>query len=199
MAKSLTRGKVDFSLYVEITGVETNTKINEGIVKQYMKQLSSIVSSEDTELLKMAIQLPDILKTEREEIEESEFSVIIQTVQKALKDINTYRSDEGGILEKDFITRISTIKKLLKEVIKIDPERIENLKKRLQKAITEIKEKVDQNRFEQELIYYLEKYDITEEKVRLTNHLDYFLEALLSTDSNGKKLGFITQEIGREN
>ncbi len=133
-----------------------------------------------------------------EEVDEDEFAQIISAVEQALKEINNYRSDEGAALEKDFKVRISNIKNLLEEVIKIDSERIENVKERLQKAVAEIKEKVDENRFEQELMYYLEKYDITEEKVRLTNHLDYFLKALSSNDSNGKKLGFITQEIGRE-
>lgn len=198
LAKSLKRGKVDFNLYVEVTGENTNTQVNATIVKQYMKQLKDVVPATDIDLLKMALRLPDTLKTEREEVDEDEFAQIISAVEQALKEINNYRSDEGAALEKDFKVRISNIKNLLEEVIKIDPERIENVKERLQKAVAEIKEKVDENRFEQELMYYLEKYDITEEKVRLTNHLDYFLKALSSNDSNGKKLGFITQEIGRE-
>ncbi|MDT0556504.1 YicC/YloC family endoribonuclease [Patiriisocius hiemis] len=198
LAKSLKRGKVDFSLYVEVTGEATNTQVNATIVKQYMEQLKHVVPAEDIDLLKMALRLPDTLKTEREEVNEDEFAQIINAVEQALKEINKYRSDEGAALEKDFKARITNIKSLLEEVIKIDPERIANVKERLQKAVAEIKEKVDENRFEQELMYYLEKYDITEEKVRLTNHLDYFLKALSSDDSNGKKLGFITQEIGRE-
>lgn len=198
LAKSLKRGKVDFNLYVEVTGENTNTQVNATIVKQYMRQLKDVVPATDIDLLKMALRLPDTLKTEREEVDEDEFAQIISAVEQALNEINNYRSDEGAALEKDFNVRISNIKNLLEEVIKIDPERIENVKERLQKAVAEIKEKVDENRFEQELMYYLEKYDITEEKVRLTNHLDYFLKALSSNDSNGKKLGFITQEIGRE-
>jgi uncharacterized protein (TIGR00255 family) len=198
LAKSLKRGKVDFNLYVEVTGENTNTQVNATIVKQYMKQLKDVVPATDIDLLKMALRLPDTLKTEREEVDEDEFAKIISAVEQALNEINNYRSDEGAALEKDFNVRISNIKNLLEEVIKIDSERIENVKERLQKAVAEIKEKVDENRFEQELMYYLEKYDITEEKVRLTNHLDYFLKALSSNDSNGKKLGFITQEIGRE-
>ena len=108
------------------------------------------------------------------------------------------RLEEGKVLEKDFLERITGISKLLDEVIAIDPERIPAVKERLRKAISDIQEKVDENRFEQEMVYYLEKYDITEEKVRLKNHLDYFEQAIKSEDSNGKKLGFITQEIGRE-
>ena len=198
VSMSLVRGKVDFNLYVEITGEETNTKINETIVNQYMKQLSNVVNGDDIELLKMAVQMPDSLLTERKEIEETEFKNISETIDQALISINNYRVDEGKILEDDFIMRSQTILELLEKVITIDSTRIEAVKERLRKAITELKEAVDENRFEQELIYYLEKYDITEEKIRLENHLNYFNEALQSEDSNGKKLGFICQEIGRE-
>lgn len=198
VSMSLVRGKVDFNLYVEITGEETNTKINETIVNQYMKQLSNVVNGDDIELLKMAVQMPDSLLTERKEIEETEFKNISETIDQALISINNYRVDEGKILEDDFIMRSQTISELLEKVITIDSTRIETVKERLRKAITELKEAVDENRFEQELIYYLEKYDITEEKIRLENHLNYFNKAIRSEDSNGKKLGFICQEIGRE-
>ena len=198
VSMSLVRGKVDFNLYVEITGEETNTKINETIVNQYMKQLSNVVNGDDIELLKMAVQMPDSLLTERKEIEETEFKNISETIDQALISINNYRVDEGKILEDDFIMRSQTISELLEKVITIDSTRIETVKERLRKAITELKEAVDENRVEQELIYYREKYDITEEKIRLENHLNYFNEALQSEDFNGKKLGFICQEIGRE-
>lgn len=198
VSMSLVRGKVDFNLYVEITGEETNTKINETIVNQYMKQLSNVVNGDDIELLKMAVQMPDSLLTERKEIEETEFKNISETIDQALISINNYRVDEGKILEDDFIMRSQTISELLEKVITIDSTRIETVKERLRKAITELKEAVDENRFEQELIYYLEKYDITEEKIRLENHLNYFNKAIKSEVSNGKKLGFICQEIGRE-
>jgi uncharacterized protein (TIGR00255 family) len=198
IAKSLLRGKVDFSLYIEVTGEETNTVINEVIVKEYIWQLKNIVDGDATELLKMAVRMPDALKTERDEINEEEFHHILEAVDEALVAINHYRSDEGKVLENDFHERIAIISSLLDQVMKIDPERIENVRVKLQKAVSELKEQVDENRFEQELIYYLEKYDITEEKVRLKNHLDYFTATLKSEDSNGKKLGFITQEIGRE-
>jgi uncharacterized protein (TIGR00255 family) len=198
IAKSLTRGKVDFSLFIEVTGEATNTVINEVVVKEYIKQLKNISNGDETELLKMAIRMPDALKTERDEIDEDEFKHIMKGVDEALAAINQYRSDEGKVLEDDFKGRIEIISDLLKEVMKIDPERIEHVREKLQKAVSELKETVDANRFEQELIYYIEKYDITEEKVRLENHLKYFVETLNSSDSNGKKLGFITQEIGRE-
>ena len=198
LAKSLERGKVDFSLNIEITGAETSTQLNENVVKQYIKQLANVVNGDPVELLKMAVRMPDSLKTEKEEIDSKEYNVILKGINKALKAINKYRTDEGKVLEKDFRERSITISDLLERVKELDPERIPAVKERLRKAVSDLKEKVDENRFEQELIYYLEKYDITEEKVRLKNHLDYFDEALKSKDSNGKKLGFITQEIGRE-
>lgn len=198
IAKSLQRGKIDFSIYIEITGEATTTQLNEIVVKQYIKQLANVVNGDPVELLKMAVRMPDALKTEKEEIDEKEYKTILKGIDKALKEINKYRSDEGRVLEKDFLERIKGIAKLLDDVIAVDPERIPAVKERLRKAISDIQEKVDENRFEQEMVYYLEKYDITEEKVRLKNHLDYFQETINSKDSNGKKLGFITQEIGRE-
>jgi uncharacterized protein (TIGR00255 family) len=198
ISKLLVRGKVDFNLYVEITGEKTSAKVNEVVVRQYMNQLKNVVSVDDVELLKMAIKMPDTMKTEREEIDADEFKTILEAVNEALIAINLYRSDEGKVLEDDFKMRINSISELLIEVTDIDSDRIEIVKDRLRKAIGDLKEVVDENRFEQELIYYLEKYDITEEKVRLKNHLNYFMEALDSSDSNGKKIGFICQEIGRE-
>ena len=198
ISKSLIRGKVDFNLYVEVTGEKTNAKVNEVVVKQYMNQLNNVVSVDDVALLKMAINMPDAMKTEREEIDSDEFKTILEAVNEALTAINLYRSDEGKVLEDDFKMRISSISELLIKVTDIDSDRIDIVKDRLRKAVGDLKETIDENRFEQELIYYLEKYDITEEKVRLKNHLNYFMEALDSSDSNGKKIGFICQEIGRE-
>lgn len=198
IAKTLVRGKVDFGLYVEATGEETSNKVNEAIVKEYIRQLSNVHEGDTIELLKMAVRMPDALKTEREQIDEKEFIAIKEALTKALIEIEDYRKDEGKALEKDFNIRIKNIGELLENVIKIDPERMEAVRERLHKAVSDLKEEVDQNRFEQELIYYLEKFDITEEKVRLANHLEYFATTLNSSDSNGKKLGFITQEIGRE-
>lgn len=198
IAAKLERGKVDFSLYMEITGEETSTQINKTVVKQYIKQLKEVVDGDETELLKMAIRLPDAVTTERDEIDEDEWSQIAKEIDSSLEKIQQYRIDEGKSLEDEFIMRAQNISDLLDDVIAMDPERIEGVRERLNKGISEIKEKVDENRFEQELVYYIEKFDITEEKVRLKNHLDYFQKALKSDDSNGKKLGFISQEMGRE-
>lgn len=198
IANHLVRGKVDFSLYVEITGEDTSSKINKTVVKEYIKQLKDVVDGDNTELLKMAIRLPDAVTTERDDIDEEEWKLIANGINESISKIVLYRKDEGAILKQDFLDRIENLKQLLDKVIEMDPERINGVRARLEKGIAEIKEKVDENRFEQELVYYIEKFDITEEKVRLDNHLDYFTKALNSDDSNGKKLGFISQEIGRE-
>ncbi|CAM4068471.1 MULTISPECIES: YicC/YloC family endoribonuclease [Gillisia] len=198
IAKSLVRGKVDFSLYVEVTGEETTSSINPIVVKKYMEQLRQIANIDDDELLKMAIRMPDTMKSEREEIEETEFIEIEKTLQQALTEINSFRTDEGNALEKDLMFRVSNIAQLLQDIIAMDPDRIEGVRERLRKGVADLQEKVDENRFEQELVYYIEKFDITEEKVRLENHLSYFLETINSPDSNGRKLGFISQEMGRE-
>lgn len=203
IADRLQRGKVDFNLYIEITGEETSTAVNKGVVREYVQQLMEVFpESTDpamkVEMLKMAVRMPDALKTEKDEIDETEFQVIKEALAEALDQITEFRAQEGKALETDFQARIQTIKDLLGQVKAIDPERSEAIRTRLENAVSELKESVDENRFEQELIYYLEKFDITEEKVRLENHLKYFAESLNSEDSNGKKLGFICQEIGRE-
>lgn len=198
IASKLERGKIDFSLYMEITGEETSTQINKTLVKQYIKQLKEVVDGDETELLKMAIRLPDAVTTERDEMDEDEWEEIATEINSALDKIQQYRRDEGKSLESEFFDRVKNISDLLDEVIAMDPDRIEAVRDRLHKGVAELKEKVDENRFEQELVFYIEKFDITEEKVRLKNHLDYFIKALKSDDSNGKKLGFISQEMGRE-
>lgn len=198
LSNELVRGKVDFSLYLEITGEETSSQINKPVVKAYMQQLKDVVATDDAELLQMAIRLPDAVTTDREDIDEDEWNAINNEIHSTLEKMEAYRIAEGKALETDFNTRIKNIQSLLQKVIEMDPERIDLVRERLNRGIAEIKEKVDENRFEQELVYYIEKFDITEEKVRLQNHLDYFVKSLNSTDSNGKKLGFISQEMGRE-
>mgnify|MGYP001951649392 FL=1 len=198
IASHLVRGKVDFSLYIEVTGEETSSKVNTPVVKTYIEELKGIVDGDDTELLKMAVRFPDALSTERDDIDADEWKQIEDGIKVTLEKIKNYRLEEGKALENDFNNRVKNITDLLEQVIAIDPERIEKVRERLRKGIADLKEKVDENRFEQELVYYIEKYDITEEKVRLHNHLEYFVKSLNSTDSNGKKLGFIGQEIGRE-
>lgn len=199
ISQLLERGKIDFSLYIEVTGEETSSKINVPIVKGYMNQLKAVnAAADDTELLKMAIRMPDALKTEREEIDEKEWQEIQKVIHQALENIVQFRKDEGASLEIEFQMRIAKIRTLMNEAVAYDAERVATVKTRLRTALEELKASVDENRFEQELIFYIEKYDITEEKVRLENHLNYFIETLSGIEANGRKLGFITQEMGRE-
>lgn len=199
ISQRLERGKIDFSLYVEVTGEETTSKINVPIVNGYINQMKAVIpTADETELLKMAVRMPDALKTERDEIDANEWKQIQTVIDEALEHIATFRKDEGASLEKEFQLRVANIQKFMNDAVSYDAERVETVKTRLRTALDELKVTVDENRFEQELIFYLEKYDITEEKVRLGNHLNYFLETLNGSEANGRKLGFITQEMGRE-
>lgn len=199
IASTLERGKVDFSIFIESTAEQTSTKVNVPIVKGYIEQLRAVYADADeTELMKMAIRMPDTMKIERDEIDENDWAEIKKVIEESLNNILNFRRDEGMSLEKEFQLRIGNIRQYMTDALALDPERVQAIKDRLQTAIDELKVNVDENRFEQELIYYLEKLDITEEKVRLTNHLDYFLETIKGTEANGRKLGFITQEMGRE-
>ncbi len=199
LSQRLERGKIDFSLYVEVTGEETSSKINIAIIKGYINQMKAVIpNADETELMKMAVRMPDALKTERDEIDENEWKKIQTVIDDALENMVQFRKDEGVSLEKEFLHRIANIMTLMNNAVAYDTERIETVKTRLRTALDELKENVDENRFEQELIFYLEKYDITEEKVRLENHLNYFIETLAGMEANGRKLGFITQEMGRE-
>jgi len=199
LSTRLERGKIDFSLYVEVTGEETSSKINVPIVKGYINQMKAVIpNADETELMKMAVRMPDALKIERDEIDENEWKKIQAVIDEALENMMQFRKDEGISLEKEFLHRIANIMTLMNKAVSYDAERVETVKTRLRSALDELKENVDENRFEQELIFYLEKYDITEEKVRLENHLNYFIETIAGTEANGRKLGFITQEMGRE-
>ena len=198
ISDSLMRGKVDFSLYIELTGTETTAEVNVGMVKKYMDQLRSIADGDEVKLLELALRMPDTLKTDKEDIDPEEYKVIKKALEDALKAINTFRTEEGDVLDQDFKKRLETLSNVLEQVKEMDKERLDTIRERLEKAVADLKVELDANRFEQELIYYLEKYDITEEKVRLANHLAFFKSTIDSDDSNGKKLGFIAQEIGRE-
>jgi uncharacterized protein (TIGR00255 family) len=199
IATALERGKIDFSLFIENTSDEVTTKINPSIIKGYINQIKSIYPTlEDSELLKLVINFPETLKTEREELDENEWQEIEKVIASALKNIQQFRKDEGAILEKEFGLRIENINKAMQKITTYEAQRTETVKARLKSNLDELKATIDENRFEQELIYYIEKYDITEEKVRLSNHLDYFTTTVNAGDANGRKLGFISQEIGRE-
>lgn len=199
ISDTLERGKIDFTLTVENTSASSTSTLNAPVVRGYIEQMRAISpNGPDVEFLKMAVRMPDALTTPVEEVDEQEFAQIEEQLVLALKQLQAFRSSEGAILQKDFELRIRNIQQLLTQVEALDTERLAAIRSRMERAVEEIRDRVDENRFEQELIFYLEKLDITEEKVRLANHLNYFLTTLEEPQSNGRKLGFIAQEIGRE-
>ena len=198
LSDKLKRGKVDFLLYMDSTNNKKSSLLNTTIINTYIDQLRGIVDGSAVELLKIAVKMPDAIISEQIEENESDWPIIFDEIESAIEAIITYRKDEGLVLEKDFIMRINKIKDLLSLIDKIDPERISNIRAKINTEIEKLNIDHDNNRLEQELIYYIEKIDITEEQVRLKNHLDYFLSSLENNTSNGKKLAFIGQEIGRE-
>ena len=198
LASRMNRGKIDLNIHVEFSEQNLPTKINTPVIKSYMQQLETIGDSTISERLSIAMRLPDTLASGREEISSQEKDIIFKLLESVIEDIKSYRLDEGAELEKDFLLRIDLIEEHLEAIKKIAPERISKIEQKLRDSLQGLKIEVDVNRFEQELIFYLEKFDITEEKVRLKNHLDYYRKIMKSNVPVGKKLGFITQEIGRE-
>lgn len=198
LSEKLVRGKVDFGLYIETTGADDSIRINKLMVQKYMDELRSLSPGTQDHLLEIAMRLPESVSSNREDIDIEEWGIIVSTIEKAVENIRLYRSEEGLALKKDMELRIHNIADALTQIIGLDASRKEEMKAKLRKAVDELKVEVDENRFEQELIYYLEKLDITEEIVRLKNHLEYFLQDLNHPESNGKKMGFISQEMGRE-
>jgi len=198
LSSRLKRGKVDFGLYVESTGKSNTNKINQAVVKDYMNQLEQLNSSITGNTLQIAMTLPNVLDSVTEELDEDEWSIVESKIDETLDKIDKFRIDEGAILKADFEKRTHTLQNLCTINIEFEEARIPAVRERILKSINDLNQEVDKNRFEQELIFYLEKLDITEERIRLDNHLIYFLKELNSDESNGKKLGFICQEIGRE-
>ena len=204
ISDKLIRGKVDFSLYSESLGVESNSAINNPMVKSYFSQLSEL-SNElglpvNEHILPIIMQLPDVVKTTRDEPDENESKIVIATIREALTALDNFRLQEGLSLRKDIITNLNTITTLLEQIAPYELERTAKVKERILDGLKELSspEGVDHNRLEQEMIFYLEKLDINEEKVRLGHHCSYFIETLELDEPVGKKLGFIAQEIGRE-
>lgn len=198
LSDKLKRGKVDFLLYMDSTINKKKSLLNSTLINTYIDQLREIVDGSAVELLKIAVKMPDAIISEQIQENESDWPIIFKEIENAIEAIIKYRKDEGLVLEKDFIMRIHKIKDLLSLIDKIDPERINHIRSKINAEIEKLNIDYDNNRLEQELIYYIEKIDITEEQVRLKNHLDYFLSSLENKNSNGKKLAFIGQEIGRE-
>jgi len=198
LVQKLQRGKIDANIYVEFNGETAPTTINTAVVKAYMTQLESLGAATESERMALAMRLPDTLSSEKDSLKEEEKKVLFTLLEKVVKELNGFRTDEGRELEKDLKLRLNLIEEHLSTVIEIDPQRQTKIEKKLRTSLEELKVEIDANRLEQELIFYLEKFDITEEKVRLQNHLNYFKEVMVNEFPNGKKLGFIAQEIGRE-
>lgn len=200
LANGVLRGKTDIGFFVELTGADDAQAINSEVVKGYVRQLNTIARELglESDVLSLAMRMPDAMKGEAKELTDEEKEVVRNTVAEALESFNEFRLREGAHLEDDLTNNIQTIRDLLAEVPKYEEERVVNTRERIRKALEALEAKVDESRFEQELIFYLEKYDVNEEKVRLAGHLDHFLESLDAEGVHGRKLGFISQEIGRE-
>ncbi|NDW09316.1 YicC/YloC family endoribonuclease [Dysgonomonas sp. 520] len=203
LSQKMERGKVDFLIFIENIGKETSSQINQNILEGYYNQIKSSADNLGIEVpqdwFQVLLRLPDVLKYEVQELDEEEWSVVANTVNKALEQITSFRMQEGDMLTKLFSEKIANIRALLVEIEQYESERIEKVKERIVEALQKIENfDYDKNRFEQEMIYYIEKLDINEEKSRLTNHLNYFLETINEGKGQGKKLGFIAQEMGRE-
>ena len=198
LSDKLKRGKIEFLLYKDSTNNNKKSLLNSPLINTYIDQLRDIVDGSAVELLKIAVKMPEAIISEEIEENNSDWPIIYKQIENAIESLIKYRKDEGLVLEKDFIMRIHKIEDLLSTINKIDPKRINHIRSKINLEIEKLNIDHDNNRFEQELIYYIEKIDITEEQVRLKNHLEYFLSSIKNSTSNGKKLAFIGQEIGRE-
>lgn len=202
--QELERGKIDFSLGYETLGETNNFSINKDLFKKYYNELSSVASDLDqtnsTDLFSIVSRMPDVFKTDKQELEETEWQKVHELVVEAIFATNNFRATEGETLQLELLQRVNNILGLLKEVDIPEVKRIEVVKERISTHLAEAvgKENINKERFEQELIFYIEKFDITEEKTRLTTHCNYFIETINNDNSEGRKLGFITQEMGRE-
>jgi len=202
LSATLRRGKVELAIFVENTGMDSQHKINKELVNTYMSSLQEIGAEKVSagELLNIAMRLPDAMKVEREEFDKEEWILVMNVVKQAVEALVDYRKTEGLSLEKDIKSQITAIDALHDEVPQYEQERINTIKERISTKLSDVLQSVDfdRDRLEQEMIYFIEKLDVSEEKVRLKNHCEYFIETMNSEESNGKKLGFITQELGRE-
>jgi uncharacterized protein (TIGR00255 family) len=204
ISKELIRGKVDLYMSIEAANADLPSALNATLIQSYYQQITELSQtmgiSMPEDILNTLLRMPDVLKAEKIELSDEEWACIINTTRQALAQVNEFREQEGAALEKDIRERIHLITNLALELEPFETQRVEKIKTKLRSVLAEQVgvENVDKNRFEQELIYYLEKLDITEEKIRLANHCRYFLETMDDSEPGGKKLGFITQEIGRE-
>ncbi len=204
ISELLTRGKVDFAIYLDNLGTESTSRINAAIIKDYFKQLKAIHKElgleVDQSIMQSIMRLPETVKMVYDELDETEWLVVRENLVKTLDELNRFRDQEGLALKTDIDSNIANILDLLKQVEPFETQRMENVKTKIKESLDalQLNGNVDKNRFEQELIYYMEKLDINEEKVRLTNHCSYFTETMAEDEPSGRKLGFIAQEKGRE-
>ena len=198
ISENLLRGKIDLFVTIEDCSNNQSKSINSTVVNDYINQLRDIYSGDEIELLKLAIKLPNTIANKKEVNGKNETNEIEKLLGHAIKDLKKYRLEEGRALKIDLEIRIKNILNSLSEIKKFESKRIDRVKKNLKELLNKLNLEVNEDRYEQELIYYIEKYDITEEKIRLKNHIDFFKKSLNSKESSGKKLSFITQEIGRE-
>ncbi len=200
----LMRGKVEMSIFYNNLEDPAIPSINKEVVTKYYEQISNLqegsTQPDFLELLPVILKLPDVLKADKQKLEIEEWNIINEQLIRVINEVNEFRTQEGNSLEKDIRERVILIREFLQKIIPFEKERMEKIKIRIKERLNELSNSVDydKNRFEQELIYYLEKLDITEEKIRLNNHIDYFLSSMKADGPIGKKLGFISQEIGRE-
>ncbi len=206
LTKQLLRGKIDLNVKVETTTVEEAIQPNSRIIHRIFTALKENAADlniqiDENQLFQSIIQIPDIFSTdETETLCDAEAKAMLSTIENAVDELKNFRKQEGRALETDIVQRIALIQKFLNDIDEFEKQRILNIKTRIQNNLTEFFDEleIDQNRFEQELLYYLDKLDITEEKVRLNKHCYYFLETIKKEENTGRKLGFISQEIGRE-
>ncbi|AEV33111.1 YicC/YloC family endoribonuclease [Owenweeksia hongkongensis] len=200
LAEELNRGKIDLNFYSEVTGAEKAPRVNRALVVEYISQLKGIMDETGVEgdIMSAVMRLPDVMQAAEDEVDEAEWKAIQEVVHQAVEQLNGFRADEGATLKVDLDNRIAIIREKMAGIDVHEEDRVKRIKEKLSRGLAEIAEKPDENRYEQELIYYLEKLDVTEEKVRLKSHLDYFEQLLNEGGPIGKKLGFISQEIGRE-
>ena len=204
ISEKLTRGKVDLAIYLDNLGTESTSRINSAIIKDYFKQLKGIHKElgleVDQSIMHSIMRLPETVKMVYDELDETEWLMVRENLIKTLDELNRFRDQEGLALKADIDANIANILDLLRQVEPFETQRMENVKTKIMESLDtlQMNGNVDKNRFEQELIYYMEKLDINEEKVRLTNHCSYFTETIAEDEPSGRKLGFIAQEIGRE-
>lgn len=203
LSQGIERGKVDFIITLDAIDKSVSSAINQTVVKNYYEEIRDLSEKLNialpSEWFSVILRLPEAIKTDVAELDEKEWEAVRRGVEKAMGSLNKFRKQEGLMLENVFIVKIDNIERLLKEIDRYETERVDKIKSRILENLAKVDSVTyDENRFEQELIYYIERLDINEEKSRLSNHLKYFVETLRSEKSQGRKLGFIVQEMGRE-